>query len=254
LNRVDPDRLIVGTNFLYESLDQGTTVTSLGGPLTDLTTDTLDNDGDTMFNEADEFAPTGPVGPVDPSALTGNPLANPIAYGGMADGLPNASVLWVGANGGLRLRTMGSGLPAVVPEYGAAGGAAVIDIVMDPDDWHIAYILDVNGSVFQAITDDPGANTTFTNLTGNLTTFTPPFLNLQGGLTSDFRTIEFVRSGSDEILLVGGQLGVYRAVNPVTAQPVWTEVGVNLPNAIAQELSYDATVDLLVVATFGRGM
>jgi hypothetical protein len=136
-------------------------------------------------------------------------------------------------------------LPTQVSNYngaGGAGGAGVVDIVMDPADWHTAYIVDRNGSVFKAVTDNTGTNTVFTNLTGNL-----------GSFTTDLRTIQLVRNGaSDPVLLVGGQGGVYRASNPNSA-PNWSDLGINLPNAIAQDLIYDATDDLLAVGTYGRG-
>ena len=224
LNAVDPQRMIIGTNFLYESTDQGQTLTSLGG---------VSNAG----LPAGQFRPTGAVGAVNPS--TSYPSVSPIAYGGISGGVANLQVLWVGAGGNLFLRTSGNGLPLQVASY---NGAGVVDIVMDPTDWHTAYIVDRNGSVFKAVTDNPGTNTVFTNITGNL-----------GGFTNDLRTVQFVRNGaSPPVLLVGGQGGVYRASNPNNA-PVWSDLGINLPNAIAQDLIYDATDDLLAVGTYGRG-
>ncbi len=224
LNAVDPQRMIIGTNFLYESTDQGQTLTSLGG---------VSNAG----LPAGQFRPTGAVGAVNPS--TSYPSVSPIAYGGISGGVSNLQVLWVGAGGNLFLRTSGTGLPTQVATY---TGAGVVDIVMDPADWHTAYIVDRNGSVFKAVTNNTGTNTVFTNLTGNL-----------GVFTNDIRTVQFVRNGaSPPVLLVGGQGGVYRASNPNNA-PVWTDVGINLPNAIAQDLIYNATDDLLAVGTYGRG-
>ncbi len=224
LNAVDPQRMIIGTNFLYESTDQGQTLTSLGG---------VSNAG----LPAGQFRPTGAVGAVNPS--TSYPSVSPIAYGGISGGVSNLQVLWVGAGGNLFLRTSGTGLPTQVATY---TGVGVVDIVMDPADWHTAYIVDRNGSVFKAVTDNTGTNTIFTNLTGNL-----------GVFTNDIRTVQFVRNGaSPPVLLVGGQGGVYRASNPNNA-PVWTDVGINLPNAIAQDLIYNATDDLLAVGTYGRG-
>src|SRR5262249_19454004 len=112
----------------------------------------------------------------------------------------------------------------------------------DPADWHTAYMVNRNGTVFKAVTNDDGSSVTFTNLTGNITSF-----------TTDFRTIQFIRKGDTApVLLVGGQGGVFRASNP-DSSPVWTKLGLNLPNAIAQDLIYDATDDILAVGTFGRG-
>lgn len=234
INAVDGTRMIIGTNYLYESTDRGDTLTALGG---------ISNAG----LPPGQFKPLGSLGPVNPS--TTYPLNNPIAYGGIANGVPNPAVLWVGAGGqpggNLYVRTSGTGMPTQIANYngpGGAGGGTVADIVLDPADWHTAYIVDRNGAVFKAVTDDAGTNTVFTNLTGNL-----------GNFATDLRTIQFVRHGnSAPVLLVGGQGGVYRASN-INSSPTWTRLGGNLPNAIAQDLIYDATDDLLAVGTFGRG-
>lgn len=238
INDVDPTRMIIGTNFLYESTDQGATLTSLGG-LIDLTNNGLDDDGDAIPDpDPDEWAPANAVGPV---WQTPYPQSTPIAYGGMADGMPNPDVLWIGAGGNLLLRTTPGGLPNVVASY---SGGSVTDIVMDPEDWRIAYLIDQNGSVFRAETDNAGSSVTFTNLTGNLPAF-----------ATDLRTIEFIRTNSANVLLVGGQNGVYRAINPGD-DPEWSEFGSNLPNAPVNDLQYYGLSegDVLTVGTFGRGV
>lgn len=237
LNAVDPTRMLIGTTFLYESTDQGNTVTSLGG-VANLNANGTDDDQDGVIDDGDEFGPMNPIGQVNATNLTGRPSTVPIAYGGTSGGVENPAVIWIGAGGSLRLRTNGAGLPAVVNNY---PGAALIDIIMDPTDWHVAYMTDVNGSVYRAITDNAGANTAFTNLTNNL-----------GNFTSDVRTIEFVTGGAAPVLLVGGQGGVYRMVSPTTST-LWSEVGLNLPNSPVNDLQYDATDDLLLTGTWGRG-
>ncbi len=243
LNEVDPTRLLIGTNYLYESTDQGDTLTSLGG-LIDLTNNGVDDDGDGLPDpDPDEWAPANPVGAVRQASYA---QSTPIAYGGSADGVLNPDVLWIGAGGNLLLRTTPGGMPSVVSNYtsAAVGGGAVTDIVMDPDDWHVAYVVDVNGSVFRAETNDSGSSVTFTNLTGNLSNF-----------ATDLRTIEFIRTGTTTVLLVGGQNGVYRAINP-SAQTEWSEFGLNLPNAPVNDLQYYSPDegDVLAVGLFGRGV
>ncbi|MCU0874758.1 MAG: hypothetical protein MUE50_20705, partial [Pirellulaceae bacterium] len=236
VNAVAPRRLVVGTNYLYESTDSGSTFTAVGG-LQDVNGDALDNDNDGAVDEGDEFLPLNPVGKVngiDPS----RPLSSPIAYGGTADGVDNADVLWLGAGGGLRLRTTGNGLPAPVLNY---TGGAVVDVVMDPEDWHTAFILDANGAVFRAVTNDAGTNVTFSDVTGDL-----------GQLATSLRVLEAVRVNGNLVLLAGGRLGVYRAVNP-SAGSLWAEFGGNLPNAPVNDIRYDAADDVLLVGTFGRG-
>ncbi len=243
LNNINPARMIVGTNYLYESTDRGDTFTSLGG-LIDLTNNGVDDDGDGAPDpDPNESAPANPVGAV---LQTPYPQSSPIAYGGMADGVPNEDVLWIGAGGNLLLRTTPGGLPSIVSNYSLAsiGGGPVTDIVMDPDDWHVAYIVDLNGSVFKAEADDSGSTVTFTNLTGNLPSF-----------ATDLRTIEFIRTNSADVLLVGGQNGVYRAINP-QSDPEWSEMGLNLPNAPVNDLQYypPSEGDVLAVGLFGRGV
>lgn len=221
LNAADPTRILFGTTFLYESTDQGNTVTALGG---------VTNLG------GGNFAPTVNVGAVGP--VVGS---DPIAYGGFSGGVANTAVLWVGTGNQLRLRTSGSGLPAVVANY---TGSAVMAIVMDPADWHTAYILDNSNRVFKAVSDDAGTTVTFTNITSNL-----PADPVK------YRSIEFVRSGGNQVLLVGGQQ-IYRAINP-GATPNWTVFGVGLPNANVRDLHYipanSGSGDILLAGTDGRG-
>ena len=52
LNVVNPDRMLIGTKFLYESLNRGQSVTSLGG-VANLNNDGLDNDNDGSADAAD---------------------------------------------------------------------------------------------------------------------------------------------------------------------------------------------------------
>src|SRR5207244_5347769 len=101
----------------------------------------------------------------------------------------------------------------------------VVGVVMDPTDWHTAYILDRNGRVFRAVTDNAGTTVTFTNLTGTLP-----------GDSAAYRSIEAVRSGTTLVVLVGGQQ-VYRAINP-TFGANWTVFGQGLPNANVRQLHY----------------
>ncbi len=232
INAADPTRIMFGSsNFLYESTDQGSTLTALGG---------------VMDTGGGQFAPSVAVGAISP--VVG---ADPIAYGGFSGGVANPNVLWVGTGGQLRLRTSGNGLPAIVANYPGAGLAnnngLVVGIVMDPTDWHTAYVLDQAGSVFKGVSDNSGTTVTWTNLTGNLPT-----------AFRRFRSIEFVRSGADQVLLVGGQQ-VYRTLNPGT-NPVWTVFGQFLPNANVRDLHYippnaggPSKGDILLAGTDGRG-
>jgi hypothetical protein len=237
LNAADPTRMIIGTSSLYESTDQGDTLTALGG---------VTNAG----LPPGQFQPSVQVGAVNPGGtFFCFPFCQqsfaPIAYGGFSGGVPNTAVLWVGAGGQLRLRTSGAGVPAVVTSY---TGATIADIVLDPTDWHTAFILDANGAVWKAVSDNAGTNVTITNVTGNLSS-----------ITSNVRTIDAMRDGTNLVVVVGGQGGVFRTINPGT-NSVWIGLGQGLANAIVRDLHYippnagDPTKgDLLVVGTAGRG-
>jgi hypothetical protein len=232
LNAVDPRRMLIGTNFLYESTNSGDTLTALGG-LANLNGDGIDNDIDTSItvtgfvvgtDEGDEFAPMNPVGTV-----------TAMAYGGRSGGVANAAVIWAGAGGQLLHRASGTGLPTAITTYPGRGAR---DIVLNPDDWREAYVLDFAGDVYR--TTDAGATVAaWTRLTGNL-----------GSFTSNLRTIE-LHQGATLVLLVGGYGGVYRLINPGSGS-VWSELGERMPNVVVTDVHYDTTDQLLYVGTFGR--
>ena len=102
INAADPTRILFGSsNYLYESTDQGSMLTALGG---------------VMDTGGGNFAPSVAVGAISP--VVGS---DPIAYGGFSGGVANPNVLWVGTGGQLRLRTSGTGLPAIVANYPVRG-------------------------------------------------------------------------------------------------------------------------------------
>jgi hypothetical protein len=238
LNANNPARMIIGSgNFLYESFDGGDHLNVLGAPsLINLNSDGVDNDGDGVADEGNEFAIRASA---NVGAVNSFVSSTPIVYGGFSGGVRNDDVLWVGTGGQLRLRTSGSGLPAIVAAY---PGATVLDIAVDPTDWHTAYVLDGNGSVWQ--TTDSGA--TWNSVTGNLS-------SRFSGLTSSVRCLEFYRSGSTRVLLAGGDGGVFRCIGPGVGSTSWSEYGTGLPNVIVRDMHYDPTDDVLVVGTAGRG-
>jgi len=243
LNEIDANRLLIGTNFLYESFNRGDNLTALGG-LLDLNGDGLNNDNDfsdppantmPLTDEGDEFRPLNPVGAV-----------GAMAYGGRQGGMDNADVTYVGTGGGtvngtfgrLFLRTADTtGTLADFATLTAYAGGTPRDIVLDPDDWATAYVIDAD-DVF--VTVDAGVS--WDNITENLDL-----------VTSDFRSVELITGASGDMLLVGGLLGIFRSeVGPsVTAQ--WTEFGTGLPNALVRDLQFDAGDDVLVAGTWGRG-
>ena len=189
--------------------------------------------GQTTFYESTDFGDNLNI--ITPAGA-GAPTA--FAYGGRRGGADNPDVAYMGdSNGTIYLRTTSGGAFNPLNNY---MGNAPRDIVLDPDDWQRAYVVDANNVFFT-----PDAGVTWTTLTGNL-----------GSLASGLRSVELftpTAAAGDDVVLVGGLGGVFRTLDP-QAGPValWTKFGSNLPNAIANDVQYDAANDLLVVGTHGR--
>jgi hypothetical protein len=250
LNAVSSNRMLIGTNNLYESSNDGDDLFPWG-VMNNLATNTRDDDGD---GRVDEDPSNGVDDDMDGQTdeESGIMAITALAYGGWSGGVANAEAAWVAAGNLLRLRTTAGGAFAVT----AYAGGNIVDIALDPDDWRRAYVIDGNGRVFVT----PDAGTTWMNITGDLT------LN-----TRDLRAIEIVKPAATpgkEVVLIGagaaaaqgnvflsGSGGVYRTFDPTTAAggvPTWTRYGRNLPNAIVGDLRYNASDDLLLVGTQGR--
>src|SRR5262249_40872954 len=263
LNAVDPERFLVGTNYIYES-EKGFDLGSLI-PFSDEVETDLVLFGDTA---------NGKVQPTTPSKV-GEVQA--IAYGGFfldpATGqrTGKADVAYVGTKT-RELYVKKGGAPGTNFvktnwQTGPPAGAIPADVVLHPDDWRQVFVLGLDGSVWYGrLTDtvtDNRAVVQWTKLTGNLSG--------EHGLASNLKTIEVVKknngpqaNNADDdtvVLLVGGQGGVFRATIDLSTIPagggelpqVWSELGANLPNVVVTDLHYDPTDDLLLAGTLGRG-
>jgi hypothetical protein len=105
LNVIDPRRLVIGgSNAVYESFDQGDTITQINGL----------------------------------SAST-----NTLAYGGRSGGADNLDVLYVGSGAAVYLRTT-AGAPLAQTAALPSGAGSVGSIALDPDDWRSAYVIRSN--------------------------------------------------------------------------------------------------------------
>ncbi|MCA8995749.1 MAG: hypothetical protein KDA80_02160 [Planctomycetaceae bacterium] len=205
LNTIDPSRMIIGgSSNLWESFNQG-------------------ND---VFNISSGIGINSQIS-----------TAAPAVYGGSRLGVANEDLLYVGSGSNVYVRTSGTVAPSISASY---PGGFVRDIIVDPDDWMRAYVIDSNQVFF---TNDAGAS--WTDVTGDL-------MSLAG---SSIRAIEYVPGAFDRIV-VGGALGVFEVAVDMAIDntTMWTEIGTNLPNAVVSELVYDAADDLLIVGTFGRGV
>jgi hypothetical protein len=208
LNSIDPRLMLIGANSLYE-------------------------DNNTAGNAGDVIATITPAG------MTG--FARALAYGGRRAGTDFTQIAWVGTqNGQLFVRGETGGFV----QRNTGGAGQISDIVLDPDNWQTAYVLQGNG-VF--MTTDGGAN--FTQIGGAATD------NL-GTLTTELRSLALWdpaagTTNGNEIVLAGGRGGVYRLLPTAPAGAPWSEYGSNLPNSTVTDIQVYGNA--LLVGTFGRG-
>ena len=187
--------LFAGNADLYESLDQGTTLTPLLGSAINTT--------------------------------SGNDV---MAYGAS----DNVNIIYAGQGSTVLIRTTAAGALNAAAGY---AGQIVRGISIDPNDSQSAYVID-SDQVFE--TTDTGAG--FDDITGNLNALNP----------GPFRSIAYVSNSTDDMLAVGTDQNVYFAAGPDF--DVWAQLSPELPNVRVDELVYDAIDQILVAATFGRGV
>ncbi|MEQ1828587.1 MAG: PKD domain-containing protein, partial [Pirellula sp.] len=195
VNSVSGSRLILqGSNGVYESLNQGTSMALVGT----LGTPSIEQDA--------------------------------IAYGGQLNGIPNPDALWVagGATVGFR-----SAPGNVVNTPSQPTTATIRDLTIDPDAYTSAAIV-TSSSVFWST----NSGSAWSNITGNLPT------------GRDIRSIAYV-PGIVDAMLVGTNLGIFATSVGQLGQ--WFLVGTGFPNVLVPEIVHDATDNLLVAGTLGRG-
>ncbi len=204
LNTADPTRLLIGArDDLYESLDQGATVSTV--PV------------------------TAACLPLFPSNMRANSDAS------MVYGHPNnAELIYVGCQTRVYVRTTAGG--NLTATTAAFPGGTVQGIAVDPADEDVLYVIG-STSVYQST--DGGAS--WTDISGDITD--------DGAGT--FRSIEYIPSAKGDRLVVGTNAGVRVSVDGSFG--TWFQLGTDLPNAPVWDLDYDASDDVLVAGTLGRG-
>jgi hypothetical protein len=111
LNAINPTRLVIGgspsnpSNHVYESFDQGNTITQINGP---------------------------------------GANRNAMAYGGRSGGVDNPDVLYVGSGTAVFLRTTAAPAALAPTAALPTGGGTIRDVVLDPDEWRSAFAVDSN--------------------------------------------------------------------------------------------------------------
>nr|MBA3482097.1 hypothetical protein [Pirellulales bacterium] len=157
-----------------------------------------------------------------------------LVYGGRLGGVNNAEVLLAGSGSGVFVRSTGGGTLTATPT--AFPGGAVQDIAVDPENWQHFFVADGAG-----VYETPDAGTTWTNLTRNL-----------GLINIALQSLTFIPTMGLGAIVTGGNLGVSKLLLD-SAADMWTRFGAGLPNAVVDDLIYDATDDVLLAGTFGRG-
>lgn len=168
------------------------------------------------------------------SGANGN-VGGPMVYGGFQNGVPNAELIYSGIGNQVHSRTT-AGAPVSATGALPGGAGTVRDVTVDADNWMTVFAIDSN-QVFMSI--DGGGS--WTDITGNLTTISQ----------ADFWTLAYVSGAADDGLVIGTDSGVF--TSQLSTIGTWRRVSDNLPNVIVYDLEYDATDDVLVAGTMGRG-
>ena len=216
VNAITQTRLVIaGCNAIYESLDQGGTLTQIAG-LVD-------------------------TGCLTDSGLLGE-IQNAMAYGGISGAVNNEDVLYLGAKQSLYVRTAAD--PAALSKLANYPAITdpnqVQDIVLDPDDWKTVFVIDDTGV---QMSTDTGA--TWLDITGNLGSGGVDVTALHAGA--------FI-PGSPDLLVVGGRKGVFALdLSKLPGLIVWSGSGSGLPTVPVLDMDYDDADEVLVVGTLGRG-
>jgi hypothetical protein len=139
LNTIDPSRMLIGTEYIYESPDRGDSLNNLGF--------------------------VGNVG--DAPGLSGG---HPLAYGGRLNGVSNPDVFYVGGgfsfDGATILHRVNLGGP-IITLSGYPGGF-VQTVVMNPQNYRQVFVSDIQNRVWGSF--DEGAS--WIELTANLPSLT----------------------------------------------------------------------------------
>jgi hypothetical protein len=201
-----------------------------------------------------------------PPGMTG--FVQSIAYGSSNSA---AAAYFTTTSGKIFVRNNPGQTFASVPEPQAL--AIPRKIVMDPDDYHYAYVLDSNNNVWQLQMIDNGQPTTnggtvgavWQNITGNLSSAANVGGNISLQALEAYDPTPGGGPPGDAIPLVGGFGGVYQLIRFQSGQAAWSRYGGQLngasfPNVLVNDLHYipvpqnpQNSGDVLLAGTLGRG-
>ncbi|MBL9139058.1 MAG: M10 family metallopeptidase C-terminal domain-containing protein [Verrucomicrobiales bacterium] len=129
-----------------------------------------------------------------------------------------------------------------------AGASSITDIALDPTNWQTAVAIDAN-HVWLLITADDGTLTAY-DATGNLDEVSGTFESVEV-VSRDGKLVVIVGTRDGAYVLGIDDLATFTAATPPAA--AWVRFGSGLPNVPVSDLEYDATDDVLVAGTLGRG-
>ena len=214
LNTIDPKRMLIGTQFLYESFDRG--------------------------DHFDRLAGGANIGQV-----------TALAAGGSLHGVGNPDVAYVGTMGAakLLLRTRAHGAFRPLKAY---RGDTPLDIAVEPRNWHRAYVVDVNNHVWATFNAGKSWRNITGNLrtltpslrvaAGGPSLRTVAVIGPKSG------------PGSGTVLVGGfGGVFAIRHPGMWGSKPRWVKLGHGLPTVVVRDVCYDTTDDIVLAATLGRG-
>jgi len=158
-----------------------------------------------------------------------------MVYGGFQGGVADADLIYAASGSNvLKQTTAGGGFTTLSP-----GGDAIRGVTDNPSNWATVFAIDTN-QVFEST----NAGASWVDVTANLTSVS----------AADFRSIQYVHGKVDDALVVGSSSGAFYArVSGLGAGGAWSKFGANLPDVIVYDLAYDATDNVLVAGTMGRG-
>jgi hypothetical protein len=214
LNAVDPRRMLIGTQFLYESSDRGDHLDRLVG-----------------------------------GANIGQVTA--MAYGGRLHGVARPGIAYVGTMGPAKIllrRTAGGAFRPLT----AYPGDVPLDFAVEPSDWRRAYVVDASNHVWATfnggrswrnVTGNLHALTPSLKVAGGAPSLrTAAIISARSGL------------GGQTVLVGGfGGVYALRHPGSRDSRPRWVKLGDGLPNVVVSDLRYDAKDDVVIAGTFGRG-
>ncbi len=182
-----------------------------------------------LYESLNEGGTVNRIGTVGINDITTNALS----YGGVQNNVNNPDVVWAAIGSDVFLRTAGTGAVSLTPADPTT--STIRDLAVNSRDWANAFVID-NNQVFQTT----NAGTSWTDVTG--TSFP---------VGTDFWSLAFVAGPLSSAVILGTNIGIF-AMSSLQVG-VWNAIGAALPRVVTYDMDYDATDDILVAGTLGRG-